>query len=253
MTRASLALALAFSVAARGADDRESAREHFRKGQTHYALGEFEDAANEFKEAYRLRSEPAILFNIAQAMRLLGSLKQALFYYQQYLAKKPDAPNRTEVEGLMSGVRGKLSEQEQEEANRRALEGKPPEAPEPPADQAAPAAAEAKVGIESPPRAAVPPQAVAAPPPGPARRGPPRFVGWAALGAGAAAEGLALIFRSSAQSAADEVAKKYAAGTLQPSDAKLRSDADSKGRAATIAALGGAALIVAGAVLTFAF
>ena len=73
------------------ADDAADAREHFKKGQTHYSLGEFQDAVQEFREAYRIRHEPAILFNIGQAMRQIRQFQQAYFYYQQYLAQRADA------------------------------------------------------------------------------------------------------------------------------------------------------------------
>jgi hypothetical protein len=73
------------------------------------------------------------------------------------------------------------------------------------------------------------------------------------LGLGVAAEGAAFVFHSSAQSAADQFNQKYAAGTLTAADAKLKSDAQSKGKLATAALAGGLALLAASAVLCFAF
>jgi tetratricopeptide (TPR) repeat protein len=104
------------------ADEMAEAKEHFKKGQTHYALGEFNEAVAEFRDAYRLRDEPAILFNIAQAMRQLGQFKQAHFYYSQYLARRPEATNRADVEQFMVQMRRKADAEEEADRLRRAAE-----------------------------------------------------------------------------------------------------------------------------------
>jgi hypothetical protein len=80
-----------------------------------------------------------------------------------------------------------------------------------------------------------------------------RYAGVATVGVGIGAEVLALIFHASAQSSANELSRRYQAGSLQPSDASLRSEIDSKGRLSTIAAVGGAVLIAAGTAAVFAF
>ena len=99
------------------------------------------------------------------------------------------------------------------------------------------------------------PAEVTAPAPAPlAERHTLRVVGYAALGAGVVGEGLALLFHGSRpQSAANEFNQKHAAGTLTSSDASLKSDAGSKGRLATVAALGGVLLLATGGLLSFAF
>lgn len=81
-----------------GDDEREQAREHFKKGQSHYALREFDAALVEFKDAFKLKPDPAFLFNIAQCQRFLGDVDGALWSYRQYLRSSPAAPNRAEVE-----------------------------------------------------------------------------------------------------------------------------------------------------------
>jgi tetratricopeptide (TPR) repeat protein len=230
---AALLLALAGPALA---DVTSEAREHFKKGQTHYALGEFDDAAKEFREAYRLRQEPAILFNIGQAYRQMQQYQQAYFHYRQYLAQKPDAPNRPEVDALVEQMRRK-ADLEEEQRSRIARDPSLARNPEDvlPSTAKAPAAATGAANL---------PQA---------RTRPLRIAGYAALGAGAAAEGLALLWHGAAASAADEFNRKYAAQTLTAADARLKSDAESKGRLATAALIGGAVLLAAGAALSFAF
>lgn len=218
------------------ADATSEAREHFKKAQTHYALGEFEDAAHEFREAYRLRDEPALLFNIGQAYRQMRQWQQAYFHYQQYLSKKPDAPNRAETESLVAQMRRRMDEEE-EQRLRVARD---------------PAAARNSEDVLAPAKQPVPVQAVAPAPP-PPRPKPLRLAGYAALGVGAVAEGVAILLHNSAQSSADRFNQKHAAGTLTAADAQLKSDAESKGRTATLAAVGGLLLLASGSYLSFVF
>ena len=218
------------------ADATSEAREHFKTAQTHYALGEFEDAAREFREAYRLRDEPALLFNIGQAHRQMRQWQQAYFYYQQYLSKKPDAPNRAETESLVAQMRRRMDEEE-EQRLRVARD---------------PAAARNSEDVLAPAKPPVPVQVVVPAPPV-RRPAPLRIAGYAALGAGVVAEGVALLMHNSAQSSADRFNQKHAAGTLTAADAQLKADAESKGKVATVAALGGLLLLASGAYFSFVF
>ncbi|HZX93897.1 MAG TPA: tetratricopeptide repeat protein [Myxococcales bacterium] len=219
------------------ADAASDAREHYKRGETHYALGEFEEAVKEFREAYRLVEKPAILFNIGQAYRQLRQWQQAHFYYRQYLSRDPEASNRADTESMIEQMRRRIDEEE-EQRSRVARD---------------PAAAHNDDNVlPAPPKPPAPAAAVSVRPP-PAGMKPARVAAWIALGAGAVAEGAALLLHGSAQSSADQFNRKHAAGTLTAADQQLKSDAESKGRQATLAALGGAALLLTGATLWFAF
>ncbi|MCC6996335.1 MAG: hypothetical protein IT370_17120 [Deltaproteobacteria bacterium] len=74
------------------------ARRLYDEGQKLYNLGEFPRAIEQFKQAYQLSARPGLLFNIAQAHRLNGNFKQALFFYESFLRGQPDAKNRAEVD-----------------------------------------------------------------------------------------------------------------------------------------------------------
>ena len=87
------------------------AREHYQKGTTLYELGKFHDAAVEYEEAYKAKSDPALLFNIGQAYRLAGDAKSAVTAYRSFLRKMPDAPNRHEVEAHIGKLQKQLDEQ----------------------------------------------------------------------------------------------------------------------------------------------
>jgi hypothetical protein len=80
-----------------------------------------------------------------------------------------------------------------------------------------------------------------------------RYTGYAMIGVGLVAGGVAYAMHSSAQSAADQFNGKYQAGGLTAADTKLRDDAQSKGNLATESLIAGLALVTAGGALTIAF
>ena len=80
------------------AADRAKAKQHYQEAARQYDLAEYQPAMDNFREAYRLTGDPVFLFNIAQCYRKLGNTAEALSFYQTYLRRKPDAPNRDEVE-----------------------------------------------------------------------------------------------------------------------------------------------------------
>ncbi|MEZ4402053.1 MAG: hypothetical protein R3B06_18650 [Kofleriaceae bacterium] len=99
-----LALALAEPARAQPAasDAQAQAEARYATGKAHYDLGEYAEAAEAFKEAYRLTGEPRLLFNIAQAERKREDCAAALTAYRSYLRNLPDAPNRAKVEEFIA-------------------------------------------------------------------------------------------------------------------------------------------------------
>jgi len=95
-----LAVALASSSRtghARGVDDE--LKTCFERGSMHYRLGEFADAAVEYKRCYKIKADPSFLYNIAQAYRMASDFQNALFFYRSYLnSTGGNAKNRVEVE-----------------------------------------------------------------------------------------------------------------------------------------------------------
>ena len=83
-------------------DQLTEAKEHYRRGSAHFQLAEYQQAAAEFRDAFRLRSEPGILFNLAQSMRLAGNPKDAAFFYGRFLSLRPGAPNREAIEATIA-------------------------------------------------------------------------------------------------------------------------------------------------------
>jgi tetratricopeptide (TPR) repeat protein len=109
------------------ADDVSEARNHYQRATNHFAVGEFTKAGEEYQAAYKLKPDPALLFNAAQAFRLGGDSKRALVLYRNYLSFYPNESNAEEV-------------RVQIEKLRTAIESEPVPAPaaEPPRIQSSP-------------------------------------------------------------------------------------------------------------------
>ena len=79
------------------ADRATDAREHYQAATAHFAVGEFAEAANEYQEAFKLKPDPALLYNAAQSYRLANNPDKALILYKNYLQLYPNEPNIDEV------------------------------------------------------------------------------------------------------------------------------------------------------------
>jgi tetratricopeptide (TPR) repeat protein len=102
---------IVLSALAARADDLQSAREHYDKGTTFYDLQRFADAAHEYEQAFELKHDPALLFNIGQAYRFAGDSAKAIGAFRSYLRRMPKAPNRAEVEARIAEMQKLLDEQ----------------------------------------------------------------------------------------------------------------------------------------------
>jgi hypothetical protein len=105
-----LALLLLCLPATAHADERSEALQHYEKGRRAFDLGAYEEAAAEYASAYRIRDDPALLYNLGQAQRLANHPVEALRSYRMFLIRVPDAANRDEVERKIAELQ-KLSAQ----------------------------------------------------------------------------------------------------------------------------------------------
>ena len=129
--------------------DVEKAREHLRKASVHYDLQEFRKALTEFREAYRLKNDPVILFDMGQCNRKMAHYREAIDFYKSYLRKVPAGSNRAEAERLI-GESEKLLKESPPEPGAPAASA--PAASAPPAS-APPASAEKEADKAAPPGA----------------------------------------------------------------------------------------------------
>jgi hypothetical protein len=108
-----LALLVALAPAAARADQgNEHAKQLFEQGRTLFDVGEFDKAIEAWQQAYKEKTDPLFLYNIAQAYRLKGDNQKAIFFYRGYLRNAPKAANKAEVEGKIAQL-------------QKAAEGKP--------------------------------------------------------------------------------------------------------------------------------
>jgi tetratricopeptide (TPR) repeat protein len=87
------------------------AKQLYDQGQALYKLGDWPQAIAKFKAAYVVVHKPFFLFNIAQAYRLSGDFKQALFFYKQFQDEAPDAFNKDEVANQIRALEETLDKQ----------------------------------------------------------------------------------------------------------------------------------------------
>jgi tetratricopeptide (TPR) repeat protein len=111
--------ALLAHVASADDPSLRDARRHFDRGEKLYALTRFSDALDEYQKAFDARPIPDFLFNIGQCYRNLGDYDAAIFSYRKYLKLAPDAPNREQVEQLITDLEAK---QDQSDTRRLGLQ-----------------------------------------------------------------------------------------------------------------------------------
>jgi hypothetical protein len=104
-------LALTRPVAGAPSDTTAGASDHVAKGRRAFELGLFEEAIDEFMEAYRLRDTPEILYNLGQVHRLAKHPSEAIHFYKMYLAKSPGSSERTEVQAKIAALQQLVDEQ----------------------------------------------------------------------------------------------------------------------------------------------
>jgi len=93
------------------AEDRAKAQTAYHSATQHYKLGEYSEALEGFKEAYRNYEDPIFIFDLAQCHRQLGHKEQAARAYRMFLIETPDAPNREKVRNMIATLEKQLAEE----------------------------------------------------------------------------------------------------------------------------------------------
>jgi hypothetical protein len=139
---------------------KKQAKQHFEDGKAYFNLGKFREAIGEFEKSYILFKAPEILFMIGQCHNQVGDYRRAVHFYKTYLAEKPDAKNKEDVEAMITELEAKISGR----VTPKAAPPPPKAAPPPP-----------KPAPPPPPKPAPPPpkpevKATPLPPPAPGGR-----------------------------------------------------------------------------------
>jgi tetratricopeptide (TPR) repeat protein len=90
------------------------ARERFELGRTFLEAGRFQQAAEEFEQAYRLSKRPQLLYNVYIANRDAGNLDAAVSALRNYLAQVPDAPDRINLEARLASMQAQADAQREQ-------------------------------------------------------------------------------------------------------------------------------------------
>lgn len=96
------ALALIGALAcapARGDELRDQAKVHYDLGRSEFQAARYDRAMVEFRASYATAPIPDLLYNIGRCQEELGDRAGAAKSYRQYLAAKPTAEERGELEG----------------------------------------------------------------------------------------------------------------------------------------------------------
>ena len=112
MKTALLSLSLLLVVGAARADRINEARALFEKAKTHFAVGEFSDAGENYLKAYKAKPDPAFLYNAAQSFRLAGNNEKALILYKNYIQFYPDVTNSDDVRNQITKLKEALAASE---------------------------------------------------------------------------------------------------------------------------------------------
>lgn len=179
-------------------DDAKQALVLFERGKLAYKEGRYDESILLLKEAYALKAEPVLLYNIGRAHEAKQQFPEAVEAYKKYLATAKDPPDRGEVEQKIATLEKAIADAEQ---------------------TAAATAAEAeRKAREDRERAAAKPE------PEPAPEKSPNLVPWIIAGSGAAVMGVGVVVgvlalgkngdAEDAPSQADAVSERDGADTL---------------------------------------
>jgi tetratricopeptide (TPR) repeat protein len=106
---AALSLSAPLARAADSPADVAKARADYELGTRYWDLGQWDQALDAYRSAYAHRADPALLFNVAQCLRKLRRLHEAMDMYRSYLRRAPRSPKRADVEHIMKSLEEEIA------------------------------------------------------------------------------------------------------------------------------------------------
>ena len=95
--------------ATEGANEGQSARDLFLRGQAAYERGDYEEAAAAWEAGYELDPRPLLQYNLGQAYERLGELPKAVAAFELYLEHaSPEDPNQQRARAQLAAIRERL-------------------------------------------------------------------------------------------------------------------------------------------------
>ena len=81
--------------------DLVAAKQAYEEALRAFNLGQWDEAIAGFQKSYKLSGDAALLFNVAQAQRQAGHVKEAIVAYKAFLREKPGTPRREMIEAKL--------------------------------------------------------------------------------------------------------------------------------------------------------
>jgi hypothetical protein len=151
--------------------EKADARKHYDRATAAFGLGRYAEAASEYEAAFRLRPDPALLYNCAQSYRLAGNRPRAIELYRNYVRLYGDAPNAEDARKHLANLELEMAA-EKPVAPPAAPLPRPVTAPPGPVVAARPMPVSPPPAASAPPAAPAPTVAVSPQPPVPPTNAP---------------------------------------------------------------------------------
>lgn len=84
--------------------DLVAAKQAYQEALRSFNLGQWDEAVAGFQKSYKLSGDAALLFNVAQAQRQAGHIKEAIVAYKAFLRERPETPNRKTIEAKIKDL-----------------------------------------------------------------------------------------------------------------------------------------------------
>jgi hypothetical protein len=84
--------------------DLVAAKQAYEEALRAFNLGQWDEAIAGFQKSYMLSGDAALLFNVAQAQRQAGHVKEAIITYKAFLRERPETPKREMVEAKIKDL-----------------------------------------------------------------------------------------------------------------------------------------------------
>jgi len=81
--------------------DLVAAKQAYEEALRAFNLGQWDEAVAGFQKSYKLSGDAALLFNVAQAQRQAGHVKEAITAYKAFLREKPGTLRREMIEAKL--------------------------------------------------------------------------------------------------------------------------------------------------------
>lgn len=105
--------------------------EWYKEGETHYNLGNFQEAITAFKQAFALETvdskKSAYLYNIAQSYRFAKDCSNAQFFYKRFLALRDTDKSKPLAADKRAEIEARIKELEDCARQQEAIKNKPPD------------------------------------------------------------------------------------------------------------------------------